>query len=111
MRAAVVAGLLGLVTLAASGCTDVLGDFDIGNTPADASPDVIDGGGTADGGDGGRPPPPVPGKPGFDLTAGGNISKSTGYKLFGAVGEGPGSNVIGKSPKYTLKGGVVAVTQ
>jgi hypothetical protein len=59
------------------------------------------------------PPPPVttPGKAGFDLAAGGNVSSSAKYKLVGVVGEGPGGNVIAKSASYTLKGGVVAATQ
>jgi len=67
-----------------------------------------DGGGSS--GDGGGAHP-APSKPGFDITAGGNISKSTGYRLVGAVGESPGGNVVGKSKSYTLKGGVVAGTQ
>jgi hypothetical protein len=67
----------------------------------------------ADAGEAGAPPPPppVPGKPGLDLTAGGNVSKSTSFKLVGAVGEAPGNNVVAKSTSYTLKGGVVAATQ
>jgi hypothetical protein len=57
------------------------------------------------------PPPPVGGKAGFDITAGGNVSTSTNYKLIGSVGEAPGGNVVSKSTSYTLKGGLVAATQ
>jgi hypothetical protein len=57
------------------------------------------------------PATPAPGKPGFDLTSGGNSSNSSNYKLIGAVGEAPGGYVIGRSTHYTLKGGVVAETQ
>jgi hypothetical protein len=51
------------------------------------------------------------GKPGLDLTAAGNISTSSRYKLVGAVGESPGGNVVGKSARYTLYGGVIAATR
>jgi hypothetical protein len=70
--------------------------------PADASMDS--------GTDSGNVPPS--GRPGLDLTAGGNTSASTNYKLIGAVGESPGGNIIvGRSTNYTLKGGVIAGTQ
>jgi hypothetical protein len=51
---------------------------------------------------------PMTGTPGLDLTAGGNLSRSTKYTLLGAVGEGPGFNGVSSSPRYRLKGGVVA---
>jgi hypothetical protein len=56
-------------------------------------------------------PPPPPGKPGMDLTAGGTYGKSGQYSLVAAVGESPGGNTVGKTSKYTLKAGVIAVTQ
>jgi hypothetical protein len=49
-----------------------------------------------------------PGKPGLDLTAGGNVSTSPKYRLVGALGESPGGNVVGRSASYTLYGGLVA---
>jgi hypothetical protein len=81
---------------------------------SDGSDATVSGLDAADGdaGDGGSgPQPAVPGKPGFALTAGGNVSTSRSYKLVGAVGEAPGGNTIGKSPSYILQGGVVAGTQ
>jgi hypothetical protein len=57
------------------------------------------------------PPPPVSGKAGFGLTAGGSVSTSTHYKLVGAVGESPGAALVSTSTSYTLKGGLVAATQ
>jgi hypothetical protein len=127
---AVVVSLLG----GGSACTQVLGDFTTGDDggpsgddggmdvtvdhkgngegSVDGNSDVAtdstgdDGGGDAEGG-----PPPVPGKPGYDTVAGGSFSKSTNYSLFGAVGESPGSNTIGKSANYVLNGGVIAVSQ
>jgi hypothetical protein len=118
-RVTLVAIGIAVAGLAASGagCTGLVGDFGLADLsdggPQDGplpAPDCSaacrpDGGGDA------RPPPPVAGKPGLDTTAGGNTSKSTGYKLVGAVGEGPGNNVVSKSPAYKLKGGVVASTQ
>lgn len=57
------------------------------------------------------PPPPVAGKPGMDITAAGTYGKSSKYALVAAVGESPGGNSVGKSSKFTLQAGVVAVTQ
>jgi hypothetical protein len=59
------------------------------------------------------PPPPLPppGKPGLDLTAGGNFSSTANYSLIGAVGESPGGNLVSSSTQYTLQGGVIAGTQ
>lgn len=57
------------------------------------------------------PPPPAVGKPGMDVTAGGNVSKTSRYTLIATVGEAPGGNVVSKSSMYTLKAGVVAATQ
>jgi hypothetical protein len=57
------------------------------------------------------PPLPTPGKPGFDLTAGGSYSTNGQYTLVGAVGEAPGGNNVSSSADYTLQGGVIAVTQ
>jgi len=54
---------------------------------------------------------PPPSKPGFDLTAGGNVSTSPKYRLVGTLGESPGGNVVGKSASYTLYGGVVAAAR
>lgn len=127
--------------LATGGCTGLLGDFGAGPAGDSGTIDVgIAGssGGDAsvpqgDAGDasllpteGAAPgdsalgndspadatPTPPPGKPGFDITAGGNTSTSTNYILIAAVGESPGGNIIiGTSPSYTLKGGVIAGTQ
>jgi len=125
------------VALATGGCTGLLGDF--GTGPAGDGGIAVDAGmpgsgggdtgapidGATANGDGGAPdgapvdgspsdapPPPPPGKPGFDITGGGNASTSTNYTLFGAVAEAPGANVIvGTSPSYTLRGGVIAGTQ
>jgi hypothetical protein len=52
--------------------------------------------------------PPVAGRPGLDLTSAGNVSTSPRHRLVGAVGESPGGNVVGRSPRYTLYGGVIA---
>jgi hypothetical protein len=129
---------LALMTVTA-GCTSLLGDFTGGGADHDAgvvvehdagsgSSSGSSSGGSSSGSSSGTdassgamdaaadamdsaPPPPVPGKPGFDFTAGGNTSVSENYKLIGAVGEAPGSNVVGRSTNYTLKGGVVAGTQ
>jgi hypothetical protein len=57
------------------------------------------------------PPPAAPGKPGLDITAGGNVSTSSHYRLFGMVGEAPGGNVVSRSTAYALHGGVVATAQ
>jgi len=54
---------------------------------------------------------PTPAKPGTDITAGGNVSQSTNYKLVGAVGESPGGNTVSKSTSYRLQGGVIGTTQ
>jgi hypothetical protein len=122
------------------GCSAILGDFtesnespDGGTPPEDAS--AADGGhpldahGTADAPgqvdapmadapppppvDGGiDAPPPVTGKPGTDLTAGGIIGSSAHFKLYGALGESPGGNIVySKSASFTLHGGVIAGTQ
>jgi len=127
------------LALATGGCTGLLGDFGAGppgdsgitsdvGTPGSSGGDIggppIDGGDAArsdatppDGasGDGSQtdgPPPPPPGKPGFDITSGGNASTSTNYTLIGAVAEAPGANIIiGTSPSYKLRGGVIAGTQ
>ncbi len=121
------------LALVASGCTSLLGDFGTG-AEKDSGPTVHVDAGNSSGSSGGSssgssdamtdaqadddasdvmapPPPPVPGKPGFDLTTGGNTSVSNNYKLIGSVGEGPGGNVVGHSTNFTLKGGVVAGTQ
>lgn len=129
------------LVLATGGCTGLLGDFGSGPAGDSGTIDAGiagDGGGDSsmtpvDAGDGSpllneaappndsalgddspadAPRPPPPGKPGFDLTAGGNTSTSTNYILIGAIGESPGGNIItGTSPSYTLKGGVIAGTQ
>jgi hypothetical protein len=124
-----------ILLLASAGCTGVLGDFTIGDggsTTDGPGADVVGamdsghGDAKADGGTTDSPadapldalvdapidaPPPVPGKPGLDITAGGNWSKSTSYKLIGAVGESPGNNALSTSTSYKLHGGVVAITQ
>ena len=56
-------------------------------------------------------PPPPPSKPGYDLTAGGTYGKSASFTLIATVGESPGGNNVGKSSHFTLKAGVIAVTQ
>jgi hypothetical protein len=65
----------------------------------------------ADGEDGASRLVGMHGKQAFDLTAGGNVSKSPSYKLVGAVGESPGGNGMSKSTSYTVRGGVVSETQ
>jgi hypothetical protein len=129
------AAAVSVLLLASAGCTGILGDFSIGDAggATDApGPDVT---GTMDSGQGDAKgdagtmdsaadspldalvdagvdvAPPVPGKPGLDITAGGNWSKSTSYKLIGAVGESPGNNTLSTSTSYKLHGGVVAITQ
>jgi hypothetical protein len=105
------------------------GGDDVIETPDASSPTGDDGGTVivpiADGGpaDGGPadvdlgpeisapPPPPVTGKAGFDLAAAGNVSTSTSYKLIGTLGEAPGGNLVSTSTSFTLKAGLVAVTQ
>jgi hypothetical protein len=127
--ATVMVGMLG----GGSGCSAILGDFQIGDDGGpsgdDGGMDVTldhkggEGGGDGnggdvvtdssgdDGGDAEAGPPPVPGKPGYDTVTGGSFSKSTNYSMVGAVGESPGSNTIGKSANYVLQGGVIAVSQ
>jgi hypothetical protein len=121
----------------ASACTSVLGDFAVGPSgssdggtlaetgpggDAGAGPDGAQGDATLDTGSGvpdgsprdaatESPPPPPPGKPGVDITSGGNTSTSTHYRLIGAVGEAPGGYVVGRSANYALRGGVIAETQ
>ncbi len=56
-------------------------------------------------------PPPPPSKPGFDLTAGGTYGKSASFSLIAVVGESPGGDNVGTSANFTLKAGVIAVTQ
>jgi hypothetical protein len=79
---------------------------------ADSSPGM-DADAKADGGDAlvESGPPPTPAKPGFDLTAGGAVSKSTHYFFVGAVGESPGWNGVSTSTSYTMHGGVIGSTQ
>jgi hypothetical protein len=125
---------------ALSGCTSLLGDFSNGgggatdggrggdtgvgsgdsgvhhDAAADGSMANEDGGEDAavDGGTDAPPPPPAPppGKPGLDITSGGNSSQSINYKVVAALGEAPGAaNMVSKSSNYTLKGGVIAGTQ
>jgi hypothetical protein len=117
---ALAATLAATAAFSALGCNSLLGDFTVGNV-GDGGPHdgALPDGGLPDAkphdaavdGDAQPPPPPPHGKPGFDLTAGGNSSKSASYALIGAVGEGPGGNGVSKSTKYTLKGGIVAGTQ
>jgi hypothetical protein len=51
--------------------------------------------------------PNVPARPLADLTAGGNVSSSSKYRLVGVLTESPGSTPVGKSPSYQLYYGVV----
>jgi len=123
------------LVIATDGCTGLLGDFGAGGGTFDGG--ITGSGGSdsgallTDAGDGSTPSkdaappddaagdgqtdgaqPPPPGKPGFDVTAGGNASTSTNYMLIGAVAEAPGANIIiGTSPSYKLRGGVIAGTQ
>jgi hypothetical protein len=94
------------VTLAAS----ALGNSSAACTPFHDDPAGGSSPGVADGGDGASRSG-LQRRQGFDLTAGGNVSKSPSYKLVGAVGESPGGNGMNKSKSYTLKGGVVSDTQ
>ena len=72
-------------------------DTGSGADASDATASDAEGGVIDDAGSGEASPPPIPGKPGFGITAGGNVSRSPNYKLIGAVGESPGGNVIGRS--------------
>jgi hypothetical protein len=57
-------------------------------------------------------PPPVAGKAGTDITAGGILSASANYQLIGALGESPGGvTALSTSTHYVLQGGVIAGTQ
>jgi hypothetical protein len=56
-------------------------------------------------------PPPVVGRPGSDLTSGGQISTSASYKLVGAVSESPGQNGSSASPNYQAVTGIIGTTQ
>jgi len=69
------------------------------------------GGSAGDGGTGGIIVPPDPGRPGFGLVATGNWMKSTNFKLFGAIGESPGANLVSESTNYRLAGSVIGTTQ
>jgi hypothetical protein len=84
------------------------------STPTDGSSgsgssDGSSGSGSSDAGPEAQPPPP-PGQPAFDMVAGGAVSTSANYVLIGTVGESPGV-VVGTSPSYKLRGGVVGATQ
>jgi hypothetical protein len=88
------------------------------DAPAETSPGVdtgtdADANAQADSGDAHveTGPPPTPAKPGFDITAGGGLSKSTHYVFVGAAGESPGWNGVSLSTSYSLHGGVVGSTQ
>lgn len=121
--------LLGDFTSGGSSVTDGGGHADVGAGTGDGGSSSSGGGSDAagdspvdtgmmatDGSDEGEaapppPPPPPAGKPGFDLTSGGNSSASINYRMRSALGEAPGGYVIGKSSSYTLKGGVIAGTE
>ena len=88
---------------------------DAGTSPDDDASSSSEGGSEADASDAGLgpeisapPPPPAIGRPGMDLTAGGNVSTSSLYTLIATVGEAPGGNVVSTSSMYTLQGGLVA---
>ena len=55
--------------------------------------------------------PPVVGRPGSDLTSGGQISTSASYKLIGAVSESPGQNQSSSSPSHKVVTGIIGTTQ
>jgi hypothetical protein len=95
------------VTLAAT----ALGNSSAACTPFHDDPASGSSRGVADGGDSAARSVGVQGRQGFDLTAGGNVSKSPSYKLVGAVGESPGGNRMSKSTSYTVRGGVISETQ
>jgi len=56
-------------------------------------------------------PPPPPGRPGLDSTAGGMWMQSTNFRLFAATGETPGYNGLYTSPSFRLRTGVISTTQ
>ena len=108
------------------------GESSDGATPDGSGPIPGDGGMDSSIGDGGRDsatdapgtvdapadapieagPPPVAGKAGTDLTAGGILSTSANYQLIGALGESPGGvTALSTSTHYVLQGGVIAGTQ
>jgi hypothetical protein len=121
------------------GCSAILGDFDVSNEAPDAnmpvdgghpdSPNTTDANNHVDaqGVDAmadvpesvdapvdspADVPPPVKGKPGTDLTAGGVITSSAHFKMYAAMGESPGGNIIiSKSANFVVHGGVIAGTQ
>jgi hypothetical protein len=130
--------LLGLSLSALVGCNAIVGidspePFDVdGAVPplVDGAPMMqMDGGSTPPHDSGGAdvaPPPPVDadmpevgvdaqppptGKPGLDFTAGGVFGKSSHHSMVAALGESPGGNLIGKTSRFTLQAGVIAVTQ
>jgi hypothetical protein len=90
--------------LAVVGCTALKPG---GDREPDAAPMTNVDGRMSDGGS----LPPVPDQPGRGITAGGNVSRSPLFKLVGAVGKPPGSMGTSRSPLYTFRGGVVAVTR
>jgi len=84
--------------------TDSTTDGGGDSTPTDSG----DTGGGGDTGDGG--PTTGAGFAGKRTVSGGMTAESAKYKLITTTGQEPGHNVLNSS-KYTLKGGVVGVTQ
>jgi hypothetical protein len=98
----------------ASACIGPEATAPLGDAAASPAEGVMDGGtaeGDATSGALMSPPPAAPGKPGLDITAGGNVSTRSHYRLFGMVGEAPGGNVVSSSKAYVLHGGVVATAE
>jgi hypothetical protein len=85
-----------------------------GSGASSSSASSSHGGATSSGTAGGSSSSGTPvqaGAPGNDLTAGGQIMKSTSYKMIGALGESPGGNGVAASTNHHVRSGVLGTTQ
>ncbi len=111
-------GGFAVLALAAS-CVQALGDFKEGGTGGGATSSshgttTSSSGATSSTSSGSASssgPPPVAGRPGSDLTSGGQVSISASYKLVGAVSESPGQNASESSPNHKIVTGIIGTTQ
>jgi hypothetical protein len=123
-RRVVSVSLVAMVSVMAS-CVQVLGDYKPAGTGGSATTSSGHGptSGSATSGSSGAATstgsssssssgaPPVAGRPGSDLTSGGQISTSASYKLIGAVSESPGQNQGSSSPSHKVVTGIIGTTQ
>jgi hypothetical protein len=122
-RRVVSVSLVAMVSVMAS-CVQVLGDYKPAGTGGSAaistSHGTTSGSATSSGGattstgsssSSSSGAPPVVGRPGSDLTSGGQISTSASYKLIGAVSESPGQNQTSSSPSHKVVTGIIGTTQ